>query len=82
LYLSKGFCEKAVKNQTENVSISNDKKNTISFAQNQRFYLREIVFRSITQILNCRRKPKMMKKPLTAHSNDKSAKIQRQINMG
>jgi len=41
--------------------MSNDKKNTISFVENQRFYSREIVFRGFKQILNCRRKLKMMK---------------------
>jgi hypothetical protein len=57
----KDFCEKIAVNQKENVSMSNDKKNTISFAQNQRFYSRENVFRGFIQVLNHRRKLKMMK---------------------
>jgi hypothetical protein len=58
----KDFCEKIVVNQKENVSMSNDKKNTISFAQNQRFYSRENVFRGFKQVLNFRRKLRVMKK--------------------
>jgi hypothetical protein len=72
----KGFCEKAEVNQKDNVSMSNDKKNTISFARNQRFYSREIVFRGFKQVLNCRRKLKMMKKSLMVYDNDKDLKIQ------
>jgi len=67
----KGFCEKAAVNQKDNVSMSNDKKNTISFAQNQRFYSREIVFRGFIQFLNFRRKLKMMKKSFKG-KNDKN----------
>lgn len=80
----KDFCEKTNINQKDNVSMSNDKKNTISFARNQRFYSREIVFRGFKQFLNCRRKLKMMKKSLTVYNNDKGLKIQAfwQINLG
>jgi hypothetical protein len=72
----KDFCEKTNINQKDNVSMSNDKKNTISFARNQRFYSREIVFRGFKQVLNCRRKLKMMKKSLMVYDNDKDLKIQ------